>query len=106
MILDVNIDGHYNYELFDANGTKLDYVIWADTETGQIVRYTLDGSGKPPLAISGEPLTETVFVPYPLKAIKCSHDDYDDCMICCVCGRCCESLDEEDYCEDCLPKEC
>ena len=70
MILDINIAGHYNYELFDANGNRLDYVIWADTENGQIVRYILDGSSKPPLSIGGEPLTETVFVPYPLKAIK------------------------------------
>lgn len=70
MILDANIKDHLNYELFDANGNRLDYVIWADTETGQIVKYVLDGSGKPPLTIGGEPLTETVFVPYPLKAIR------------------------------------
>ena len=70
MILDVKAKEHYKYELFDANGARLDYVVWADTENGQIVRYVLDGSGKPPLSIGGEPLTETVFVPYPLKAIK------------------------------------
>ena len=70
MILDVNIKDHYKYELFDANGNKLDYVVWADTETGQIVRYILDGSSKPPISIDGEYLTETVFVPYPLKTIK------------------------------------
>lgn len=70
MILDIHIKGHHKYELFDANGARLDYVIWANTETGQIERYVLDGSGKPPLTIGGEPLTETVFVPYPLKAIK------------------------------------
>lgn len=71
MILDIRIAGHYKYELFDANGNKLDYVVWADTETGQIVRYILDGSGQF-LTIEGEPMIETVFVPYPLKAIK--HD--------------------------------
>ena len=70
MILDVKIAGHHNYELWDANGARLDYVVWADTETGQIVRYVLDGSSKPPLSMDGEYLTETVFVPYPLKAIK------------------------------------
>lgn len=70
MILDIKTRGHYKYELFDANGNRLDYVVWADTETGQIVRYILDGSGKPPLTIGGEFITETVFVPYPLKAIK------------------------------------
>ena len=52
MILDIHTKDHYKYELFDANGAKL------------------DGSGKPPLTIGGEPLTETVFVPYPLKTIK------------------------------------
>lgn len=72
MILDIKTKDHHKYELFDANGNKLDYVIWADMETGRIERYVLDGSGKPPLSIGGEFLTETVFVPYPLKAIK--HD--------------------------------
>ena len=70
MILDVKIAGHYKYELFDANGNRLDYVVRADTETGQIERYVLDGSGKPPLTIGGELLTEIVFVPCPLKVIN------------------------------------
>ena len=75
MILDVNIFDHYNYELFDANGNRLDYVVRADTETGQIERYVLDGSGKAISHYRGENfLTEIVFVPYPLKAIK--HDNY------------------------------
>ena len=75
MILDVNIFDHYNYELFDANGNRLDYVVRADTETGQIERYVLDGSGKPSSTIEGRKfLTEIVFVPYPLKAIK--RDNY------------------------------
>jgi hypothetical protein len=69
MILDVKIAGHY-YELFDANNNRLDYVVRADAETGQIERYVLDGSGKLPLTIDEKPLTETVFVPYPLKVIK------------------------------------
>ena len=70
MILDVKIAGHYKYELFDANGNRLDYVVRADTETGQIERYVLVGSGKPPLTIGGELLTEIVFVPCPLKVIN------------------------------------
>jgi len=74
MILDVNILGHYSYELFDANGNRLDYVVRADTETGQIERYVLDGSGKLPSTIEEKLLTEIVFVPYPLKAIK--HNTY------------------------------
>jgi hypothetical protein len=74
VILDVNISDYYSYELFDANGNRLDYVVRADTETGQIERYVLDGSGKPSRTIEGKLLTEIVFVPYPLKAIK--HDNY------------------------------
>ena len=75
MILDVNISDHYKYELFDANGNRLDYVVRADTETGQIERYVLDGSGKPsPTIFPIKFLTEIVFVPYPLKVIK--HDNY------------------------------
>ena len=70
MILDVKIAGHYNYELFDANGNRLDYVVRADTETGQIERYVLDESGKPPLTIGGKLLTEIAFVPCPLKVIN------------------------------------
>ena len=74
MILDFNISDHYNYELFDANGNRLDYVVRADTETGQIERYVLDESGKPPRTIEEKLLTEIVFVPYPLKTIK--RDNY------------------------------
>jgi len=39
VILDVNISDYYSYELFDANGNRLDYVVRADTETGEIERY-------------------------------------------------------------------
>lgn len=70
MILDVKIAGHYKYELFDANGNRLDYVIYADTETGRIERYIFDGCGKPSVDGYGDYLTETIFVPYPLKVIK------------------------------------
>lgn len=69
MILDVKIAGHHNYELFDANGTRLDYVIWADTENGQIERYIMNNK-EPQRDNWGEPLTEIVSVPFPLKVIK------------------------------------
>lgn len=70
MILDANNKEDCQYEIFDANGNRLDYVVRADTETGQIERYIFDGCGKPSVDGYGDYLTETVFVPYPLKVIK------------------------------------
>lgn len=70
MILDANIKDHLNYELFDANGNKLDYVIRADTETGEIVVPSKNSEGKFYHDGYGDLVTETVFVPAPLKAIK------------------------------------
>ena len=71
MILDAKIAGHNRYELFDANGNKLQYVLWADTETGRIKRWVMD-NGKPRVNEYGEWLSEEINVPSPLKAIK--HD--------------------------------
>ena len=70
MILDVKIAGHYKYELFDANGNRLDYVVWADTETGQIERYIMNENKEPQRDNWGELMTEIVSVPSPLRAIK------------------------------------
>jgi len=71
MILDIKIAGHHNYELFDADGNKLQYVVWADTESGRIKRCVMN-SGKPRVNEYGEWLFEELNVPAPLKAIK--HD--------------------------------
>ena len=71
MILDAKIAGHNKYELFDAHGNKLQYVLWADTETGRIKRWVIDND-KPRVNEYGEWLSEEINVPYPLKAIK--HD--------------------------------
>lgn len=70
MILDVKIADHYKYELFDADGNKLQYVVWADTETGQIERYIMNDNKECLRDDYGELITEVVSVPYPLKAIK------------------------------------
>lgn len=70
MILDVRIDDHYKYELFDANGNRLDYVVRADTETGRITRVLWGDMGKPRVNEYGEWLFEEINVPAPLKVIK------------------------------------
>lgn len=31
----------------------------------------------------------------------CDHKDYEDCLICHCCGKCSESLDEDDTCYSC-----
>lgn len=38
--------------------------------------------------------------------MTCEHKDHEDCLICCDCGRCSESLDDEDYCADCGTQKC
>jgi hypothetical protein len=42
----------------------------------------------------------------PLGA-ECGHKVAEDCMVCAICGRCREDLDEEDICTECGgTKEC
>lgn len=31
----------------------------------------------------------------------CQHAPHEDCLICCECGRCSESLDKDDVCAEC-----
>lgn len=31
----------------------------------------------------------------------CQHTASEDCLICCICGKCDESLDEDDVCYEC-----
>ena len=36
---------------------------------------------------------------------NCQHSSNEDCMNCSVCGKCSESLDEDDVCSDCGGKD-
>lgn len=31
----------------------------------------------------------------------CQHKPHEECLICCVCGECSESLDDHDICSNC-----
>lgn len=42
----VTVETHAPGMLFDANGTELLYVIWADTETGEAVHLVKGDDGK------------------------------------------------------------
>lgn len=70
MILDANNREDCKYELFDANGERLNFVIRADTETGEIVVPSKNSEGKYYYDGYGELVTETLYVPAPLKAVK------------------------------------
>lgn len=70
MILDANNKEDCQYEIFDANGERLNFVIRANTLTGEIVIPAKNSRGKFYYDGYGDLVTETIFVPYPLKVIK------------------------------------
>lgn len=70
MILDANNREDCKYELFDANGKRLNFVIRANTETGEIVVPSKNNEGKFYYDGYGELVTENITAPAPLKAIK------------------------------------
>lgn len=35
----------------------------------------------------------------------CGHDNHEDCLICCLCGNCDESLDRNDICASCRDED-
>lgn len=35
----------------------------------------------------------------------CGHKSYEDCLICCLCGNCDESLDTNDICDNCRDED-
>ena len=35
------------------------------------------------------------------RQMACGHKEHEDCMICCLCGDCKESLDDAEICADC-----
>ncbi len=35
----------------------------------------------------------------------CGHKSNEDCLICCLCGNCDESLDEDDICDNCRDED-
>ena len=36
-----------------------------------------------------------------MQALNCQHSENEDCLICTSCGRCDESLDDNDLCDRC-----
>lgn len=67
MILDADNDNMW--ELYDANGVKLDYIRWADTETGEVEQLVFTRSGF---------TNGTMRMKYaaPLKAVRISPENY------------------------------
>lgn len=53
----------------------------------------------------GEQLKE-VCERHKLPTPDCQHQPGEDCMICQTCGKCCESLRDDDICPDCYSRQC
>lgn len=70
MILNANNKEDCQYEIFDANGKRLNFVIRADTETGEIVVPARNSDGKFYYDGYGELVKEILNVPAPLKIVK------------------------------------
>lgn len=61
MILKVPED--CNYEVFDANGIRLEYLVWCDTETGEAVHVIMPI--EPVINDAGEEVFKTKWYQHP-----------------------------------------